>query len=97
MQEFSADDLKENDYEDTTTGGDNPKITGEVDRNKVNKNERYEVVDFCNSIFKHGFKDVEITKENFQKVERIIRLPEASKIVDRVDLTNFVVENWDEN
>jgi hypothetical protein len=95
MQEFSAEDLTLQDYEDETTGDDNPKITGEVDRSKVNKTERYEVVDFCNSFLKQGFKDVEVTRENFQKVEKIIRLPEASNIVSRSELSIFVVENWD--
>lgn len=91
MAEFTEDDLLYHDYETTTTPSDDPDYIGKKDRDRVNKNESYEVVDFCNAFLeKHNFKQ----KGSFQKVERLIRLPEASDIVMRDDLREFVKKHW---
>lgn len=91
MAEFDENDLVNQDYENTTTQGDNPNYTAIRDRIRVNKKELYEVVYFCNAFMeKHNLKN----KASFQKVEKIIRLPEASGIVMRDDLNKFVVEKW---
>lgn len=91
MAEFTEDDLVFDDYETKTTSGDDPGYIGKKDRDRVNKNESYEVKDFCNAFLKkHNFKQ----KHSFQKVERLIRLPDASDIVMRDDLMKFVEKHW---
>ncbi|WP_293908308.1 hypothetical protein [Sphingobacterium sp. UBA5670] len=94
MPEFDENDLVNTDYENTTTSGDDPKYTASRDRIRVNKRERYEVIHFCNEFMKeHNLKN----KSSFQKIEKIIRLPEASGIVMRNELNKFVVDNWKKN
>jgi hypothetical protein len=95
MTEFDENDLVKSDYVNTTTDGDNPNYTAIRDRERVNKQELYEVIYFCNA-FVNGYK-VEKTKESFQKVEKLIRLPQASSIVMRDKLNKFVAENWNAN
>lgn len=91
MAEFTEDDLLHDDYETTTTPSDDPKYIGKKDKDRVNKKERYEVKDFCNSFLKkHNFEK----RASFQKVEELIRLPKASKIVMRDELIKFVEEHW---
>lgn len=91
MAEFDENDLVNQDYVDSTTKGDDPDYIGIRDREKVNKKEQYEVVDFCNAFLeKHKLTN----KASFRKVEKIIRLPAASGIVMRDKLNEFVVENW---
>ncbi|WP_160069107.1 hypothetical protein [Sphingobacterium bovisgrunnientis] len=91
MEEFDESDLVNNDYENTTTKGDDPNYTAIRDRERVNKKELYEVVYFCNAFMeKHNLKN----KASFQKVEKIIRLPEASGVVMRDKLNQFVVDMW---
>ena len=92
MVEFDENDLVNSDYVNTTTNGDNPNYTAIRDRERVNKKERYEVVYFCDAFVKN-YK-VPKTKASFQKVERIIRLSQASNIVMRDQLNNFVAQNW---
>ncbi|MFH7010491.1 hypothetical protein ACHRV5_01390 [Flavobacterium sp. FlaQc-52] len=92
MVEFDENDLVNRDYINTTTNGDNPNYTAIRDRERVNKKERYEVVYFCDAFVKNY--QVPKTKASFQKVERIIRLSQASSIVMRDQLNNFVAQNW---
>jgi hypothetical protein len=92
MVEFDENDLVNRDYLNTTTNGDNPNYTAIRDRERVNKKERYEVVYFCDAFVKNY--QVPKTKASFQKVERIIRLSQASSIVMRDQLNNFVAQNW---
>lgn len=92
MIEFDENDLVNKDYENTTTQGDNPNYTAIRDRERVNKKELYEVVYFCRAFMeKHNLKN----KSSFQKIEKLIRLPQASGIVMRNDLNKFVLDNWD--
>jgi hypothetical protein len=91
MPEFNEDDLIYQDYENNTTPGDDPNYTAARDRVRVNKKERYEVIHFCKEFMKkHNLE----SKLSFQKVEKIIRLPEASDIVMRDKLNEFVAKNW---
>ncbi|OHT43658.1 hypothetical protein [Flavobacterium tructae] len=92
MVGFDENDLVNRDYVNTTTNGDNPNYTAIRDRERVNKKERYEVVYFCDAFVKNY--QVPKTKASFQKVERIIRLSQASNIVMRDQLNNFVAQNW---
>lgn len=95
MEEFNDNDLINHDYKNTTTNGDNPNYIGIKDQQKVNKQERYEVVYFCNSFVKDY--NVPKTKASFQKVEKLIRLPQASNIVMRDELNKFVAQNWNKD
>lgn len=91
MAEFTEDDLLYDDYENTTTQGDDPDYTGKKDRDRVNKKELYEVRDFCNAFLKeHNLEK----KGSFQRVEELIRLPEARKIVMRDELIEFVKKRF---
>jgi len=92
MIDYDENDLIKYDYVNTTTDGDNPNYTAIRDRERVNKKELYEVVWFCNAFVK-GYA-VEKTKASFQKVEKLIRLPQASNIVMRKELNEFVAKNW---
>ena len=92
MVNYDENDLINNDYVDTTTKGDNPNYTAIRDRERVSKKERYEVVWFCDAFVK-GYA-VEKTKASFQKVEKLIRLQQASDIVMRKELNEFVAKNW---
>lgn len=92
MANFTADDLKNNDYSPTVDGGDNPKYIGVLDRIKVDKSEEYEVVYFCNSFLEEY--NVPNTKESFQKVERLLRHPVLKNEVNRQNLITWIANNW---
>lgn len=92
MNEFDEKDLVNQDYANTTTQGDNPNYTAIRDRELVNKKERYEVIYFCNAFVNEYH--VPKTKESFQKVEKLLRFPQASDIELREELKIFVALNW---
>lgn len=92
MAEFDENDLVYSNYENNTTAGDDPTYTATRDRDRVNKKERYEVIHFCKA-FVNNY-NVPKTTASFQKVEKLIRLPQASGIVMRDELNKFVAENW---
>ena len=92
MVNYDENDLINDDYVNTTTKGDNPNYTAIRDRERVSKKELYEVVWFCDAFVK-GYK-VTKTKESFQKVEKLLRLPQISHIVMRDELNDFVAKNW---
>lgn len=95
MVNYDENDLIYNDYINTTTNGDNPDYTAIRDRERVSKNELYEVVWFCDAFVKNY--DVPKTKASFQRVERLLRLPQVSHVVMRNELNNFVAKNWHSN
>lgn len=92
MVNFDENDLIHDDYVDTTTDGDNPNYTAIRDRERVSKKELYEVIWFCDAFVKN-YK-VPKTKESFQKVEKLLRLPQISSVVMRDELNDFVAKNW---
>lgn len=92
MIDYDENDLINDDYVNTTTDGDDPKYTAIRDRERVNKNELYEVVWFCNAFVKSY--NVAKTKESYQKVEKLLRLPQISSVVMRDELNDFVAKNW---
>jgi len=95
MVNYDENDLINDDYVNTTTKGDNPNFTAIRDGERVSKKELYEVVWFCDAFVK-GYK-LPKAKESFQKVEKLIRLPQASSIVMRKDLNDFVDKNWNKD
>ncbi len=92
MVNYDETDLINNDYVNKTTGGDDPNYTAIRDREKVNKKELYEVVWFCDAFLKNH--NVPKTKQSFQKVEKMLRLPQISSVVMRDELNDFVDKNW---
>lgn len=94
MVNYNENDLI-NDYVNTTTKGDNPDYTAIRDREKVSKKELYEVIWFCDAFVKDY--NVPKTKESFQKVEKLLTLPQISHIVMRNELNDFVAKNWNSN
>lgn len=95
MVNYNENDLINKDYVNTTTKGDNPNYIGIRDKERVSKTELYEVVWFCDAFVKNY--SVPKTKQSFQKVERLLRLPQASNIVMRTQLNAFVANNWNLN
>ena len=95
MIDYDENDLINDDYVNTTTDGDDPKYTAIRDRERVNKKELYEVVWFCNAFVKN-YK-VPKTKESYQKVEELLRLPQISSVVMRDELNDFIAKNWNKN
>lgn len=95
MVDYDEKDLINDDYVNTTVKGDNPDYTAIRDRERVSKKELYEVVYFCDAFVKNY--NVPKDRASFQKVEKLIRLPEASDIVMRDKLNAFVAENWNKN
>jgi hypothetical protein len=95
MVNYDENDLINDDYVTTTTKGDNPDYTAIRDREKVSKKELYEVIWFCDAFVKTY--NVSKTKESFQKVEKLLRLPQISHIVMRNELNDFVAKNWNSN
>lgn len=92
MVNYDENDLINNDYVNTTTKGDNPNYTAIRDREKVSKKELYEVVWFCDAFVKNY--NIPKTKGSFQKVEKLLRLPQISNVVMRKELIDFVAKNW---
>lgn len=92
MATFDEKDIIYKDYVDSTTTGDNPNYIAIQDRKRTNKNELYEVVWFCDAFVKRY--TVPKTIESFQKVERLLILPQISNIVIRNELNDFVAKNW---
>ncbi|WP_250253444.1 hypothetical protein [Chryseobacterium sp. Marseille-Q3244] len=95
MVNYDESDLIYNDYVETTTDGDDPNYTAIRDRERVSKNELYELVWFCDAYVKNN--DVPKTKASFQKVEKLLRLPQVSHVVMRDELNSFVTKHWNSN
>ncbi|CAA0147988.1 conserved hypothetical protein [Tenacibaculum maritimum] len=74
-------------YSDVAANGDDPKETGKRDRDRLNRQESYEVVDFINSFCKkYGLT----TKEEALEVERLLQ--EESDLVKKEVITNWLEE-----
>ncbi|CAA0260471.1 hypothetical protein [Tenacibaculum maritimum] len=76
-------------YSDVATNGDDPKETGKRDRDRLNRQESYEVVDFINSFCKkHGLT----TKEEALEVEELLQGEVPSDLVKKEGITNWLEE-----
>ncbi|WP_428229965.1 hypothetical protein [Flavobacterium sp.] len=89
---FTRKDLYYDNYSWSADGGDDSHYKGYLDRIKVDKTEGYEVVYFCNDFLVENKK--ELTKENFQRVEKILKSKDLSNIELRSDLNYEVNKNW---
>ena len=94
MANFTGKDLRFTGYSPTVDGGDNPKYTGVLDRAKVDKTEEYEVIYFCNNFLEIYQSQLPQTKENFQKVERLLHHNELKGEDNRQNLINWIAYNW---
>lgn len=63
--------------------------TGKLDREKVDKDEGYEVAYFIEQLLKNN--QWKISCENVKLIEKKLHLKELSSIVDRTDLENKIV------
>ncbi|MBW1658794.1 hypothetical protein [Flavobacterium quisquiliarum] len=79
-------------YEDQYTwrrdGGDGPYI-GKIDRDRLDRDEGYEVLDFANSCLKSG-----VGVEALHKFERLLREKLPSNVVMKNQIIDFLNKNW---
>jgi len=92
MANFTSKDLAYTGYSLTVDGGDNPKYIGVLDRIKVDKTEEYEVVYFCNQFLQNW--TVEPTKQNFQKVEKLLHNSILKNEHSRKVISEWIAANW---
>ncbi|WDF57564.1 hypothetical protein PQ462_12640 [Flavobacterium sp. KACC 22758] len=89
---FTEKDLFYNDYSWAADGGDDAHYRGYLDKIKVDKTEGYEVLYFCNTFLLNFNK--EPTKENFQRVEKLLRHKDLSDIDLRSELNSRIDSKW---
>ena len=68
---------------------DNPKITGKIDRDKFNRHEEYEVLDFINSFSKEN----KLSREDCIKMEHLIHHKLPKDIIKREEVKKWFDEN----
>jgi hypothetical protein len=66
--------------------GDNPNYTGKLDRDKVDRDEGYEVLHFLNSICK--------TLDQALQAERLIKTKLPGTIQKRTEIHQWLIDNW---
>ncbi|CAA0188256.1 hypothetical protein [Tenacibaculum maritimum] len=76
-------------YSDVAANGDDPKETGKRDRDRLNRQESYEVVDFINSFCK---KHDLTTKKKALEIEELLQEEVPSDLVKKEDITNWLEE-----
>jgi len=73
-------------YTWTTDKGDNPKYVGKLDRDKVDRDEGYEVLDFLNAVCNE--------KTQALKAERLIKTKLPGTIQKRDEIVKWLNDNW---
>lgn len=73
-------------YTWTTDSGDNPGYTGKLDRDKVDRDEGYEVLHFLNSICD--------SKDQALHAERLIKTKLPGSVQRRDDILRWLKDNW---
>ncbi|WP_223555302.1 hypothetical protein [Pseudomonas sp. BF-R-01] len=66
--------------------GDNPNYIGKLDRDKVDRDEGYEVLRFLNSIC--------TTKPQALQAERLIKTLLPGTVQKRTDIHQWLIDNW---
>jgi len=66
--------------------GDNPHYTGLLDRDKVDRDEGYEVVHFLNSIC--------TSRDQALHAERLIKTLLPGTVQKRADIHQWLIDNW---
>lgn len=67
--------------------GDNPNYRGKLDRDKVDRDEGYEVLHFLNSIC--------TTKPQALHAERLIKTLLPGTVQKRTEIRQWIVDNWE--
>ncbi|AOY94322.1 hypothetical protein BKK79_20340 [Cupriavidus sp. USMAA2-4] len=84
-------------YSWTPVNGDNPKLTGKPDDVLLNRKEGYEVlaflVHFCRSWNDADGKP--LTRAHALKAERLIHLHLPSDVRSRMDVSEWLADNWE--
>lgn len=83
--------LYEDDYTWKRDKGDGP-YNGKLDRDKLDRDEGYEVLDFANSYLEKNVFFAQI--DDLHKVERLIRNFLPSNIVMKDEIIDFLKKNW---
>ena len=92
MAEFKkAEMLYENDYSWKRDKGDGPE-TDYRDRNKLDRDEGYEVLDFANSYFNKNV--LFATKTDLHKLEKLLRNSLPPSVVLKSEIIDFLKKNW---
>lgn len=73
-------------YTWTTDKGDNPKYVGKLDRDKVDRDEGYEVLDFLNAVCNE--------KNQALQAERLIKTKLPGTIQKRDEIVKWLNDNW---
>ena len=85
---LKTDMLYEHQYTWKRDGGDGPYI-GKIDRDRLDRDEGYEVLYFANSSFPDN-----APVESLHKFERLLRDKLPQNIVMKTDIINFLRNNW---
>lgn len=92
MANFKKTDmLYEHDYVWHRDGGDGP-YTGKIDRDRLDRDEGYEVLDFANSYLNKQIHFAD--KDDLHKLERMLRNKLDSSVVMKDDIIDFLNKNW---
>ena len=85
MGAINRSDLKYQ-YRWTADKGDNARYTGKLDRDKVDRDEGYEVLHFINSVYKD--------KDQALKAERLIKTKLPGSVQGRAAILKWLQDNW---
>ncbi|BAW24282.1 MULTISPECIES: hypothetical protein [Pseudomonas] len=85
MAVITRGDLKYQ-YRWSADKGDNPQYVGKLDRDKVDRDEGYEVLYFLNSVCKE--------KDQALKAERLIKMKLPGSVQGRAEILKWLQDNW---
>jgi hypothetical protein len=92
MANFAKKDmLYENQYTWKRDGGDGPYI-GKIDRDRLDRDEGYEVIDFANSYLTKNL--IFATVNDLHKLERLLKNILPPSVVMKNEIINFLEKNW---
>ena len=91
---YNKQDMIYSDYRWSAIDGDNPKITGKLDKTEFNRNERYEVLYLINAVI----NELSLSRlESAKKVEQMIRYELPSNIRSQENVKNWILKNWEKS
>ena len=91
MPLFNKTDMTYNGYQWTAYPNDNPKVTGNPDSTRFNRNEGYEVLYLVNTLA-NGWNLNQV--EDCQKIEKMIHKGLPSNIIMQIEVKNWIKSNW---
>ncbi|WP_430405254.1 hypothetical protein [Fluviicola sp.] len=91
---YSEKDLLYTDYTDKAAdSGDNPNIRGGIERDELNRKQKYEILPFINKFVEENLEGY-IHLGTYRKVETMIREHLPSEIVKHDEITIWLRQNW---